>query len=102
MLFRILFIVSQRLFECQQLWIAQGFIQSQENLQLEDVADEYFMDLLWRSFFQVVEEDGGMNGWFKMHDLIHDLVEYVSETDCTLVDSNAKNVKEKGHHLSFL
>ncbi|KAK4564507.1 hypothetical protein RGQ29_006541 [Quercus rubra] len=84
-----------------QLWIAQGFIQSQENLQLEDVADEYFMDLLWRSFFQEAKEDGGRNRRFKMHDLIHDLAQYVSETDCTLVDSNAKNVKEKGHHLSF-
>uniref|UniRef100_A0A2N9ENQ5 NB-ARC domain-containing protein n=1 Tax=Fagus sylvatica TaxID=28930 RepID=A0A2N9ENQ5_FAGSY len=31
-----------------QLWIAQGFIQS-SNQQLEQVADEYFKDLLWRS-----------------------------------------------------
>jgi hypothetical protein len=34
-----------------QLWIAQGFIQS-SNQQLEQVADEYFKDLLWRSFFE--------------------------------------------------
>ncbi|XP_050261363.1 disease resistance protein RGA2-like isoform X2 [Quercus robur] len=85
-----------------QLWIAQGFIQSpDEDLLLVDVADDYFKELLWRSFFQEAEEDGGKNRRFKMHDLIHDLAEYVSETDCTLVDSNAKNVKEKGHHLSF-
>uniref|UniRef100_A0A2N9HZQ9 Uncharacterized protein n=1 Tax=Fagus sylvatica TaxID=28930 RepID=A0A2N9HZQ9_FAGSY len=31
-----------------QLWIAQGFIQS-SNQQLEQVADEYFKDLLWRN-----------------------------------------------------
>ncbi|XP_050261367.1 putative disease resistance protein RGA3 isoform X6 [Quercus robur] len=85
-----------------QLWIAQGFIQSpDENLLLVDVADDYFKELLWRSFFQEVEEDEGRTRGFKMHDLIHDLAQYVSETDCTLVDSNAKNVKEKGHHLSF-
>ncbi|XP_050261366.1 putative disease resistance protein RGA3 isoform X5 [Quercus robur] len=85
-----------------QLWIAQGFIQSpDEDLLLVDVADDYFKELLWRSFFQEAEEDGGKNRRFKMHDLIHDLAQYVSETDCTLVDSNAKNVKEKGHHLSF-
>ncbi|KAK4564487.1 hypothetical protein RGQ29_006523 [Quercus rubra] len=86
------------------LWIAQGFIQSpDENLLLVDVADDYFKELLWRSFFQEAEEDRGTNRrWFKMHDLIHDLAQYVSETDCTLVDTNAKNVKEKGHHLSFL
>ncbi|XP_023885024.2 putative disease resistance protein RGA4 [Quercus suber] len=85
-----------------QLWMSQGFIQSsEENLKLEDVANEYFMDLLWRSFFQEAKEDRGMNMKFKMHDLIHDLAQYVSKTDCILVDTSAKNVKEKGRHLSF-
>ena len=81
-----------------QLWIAQGFIQSpEENLQLEDVANEYFMDLIWRSFFQEAEEDEVMNMKFKMHDL----AQLVSRIECALVDSNAKNVNEKVHHLSF-
>nr|XP_023879956.1 putative disease resistance protein RGA4 [Quercus suber] len=85
-----------------QLWIAQGFIQSsEENLQLEDVADEYFMDLHWRSFFQEAVEDQGSNMYFKMHDLIHDLAQSISRIECTLVDSNAKNVDEKVRHLSF-
>ena len=85
-----------------QLWIAQGFIQSpEENLQLEDVANEYFMDLIWRSFFQEAKEDEGMNMKFKMHDLIHDLAQLVSRIECALVDSNAKNVNEKVRHLSF-
>uniref|UniRef100_A0A7N2RD33 Disease resistance protein RGA3 n=1 Tax=Quercus lobata TaxID=97700 RepID=A0A7N2RD33_QUELO len=85
-----------------QLWISQGFIQSsEESHQLEHVANEYFMELLWRSFFQEAKEVFPMNRWFKMHDLIHDLAQYVSETDCTLVDTSAKNVKEKGRHLSF-
>ncbi|KAK4564546.1 hypothetical protein RGQ29_006570 [Quercus rubra] len=79
--------------------ISQGFIQSsEESHDLEHVANEYFMELLWRSFFQ--EAEVAMNRRFKMHDLIHDLAQYVSETDCTLVDTNAKNVKETGHHLS--
>ncbi|XP_065628877.1 disease resistance protein RGA2-like [Quercus suber] len=86
-----------------QLWISQGFIQStEESHQLERVANDYFMELLWRSFFQGGEEDRGMNRRrFKMHDLIHDLAQYVSETDCILVDTSAKNVIKKGHHLSF-
>jgi Leucine-rich repeat (LRR) protein len=85
-----------------QLWIAQGFIQSrlEENLQLEDVANEYFMDLLWRSFFQEAEEDRGVIMSVKMHDLIHDLAQSVSRIECTLVDSNAKNVNDKVRHLS--
>ncbi|XP_030944244.1 disease resistance protein RGA2-like [Quercus lobata] len=85
-----------------QLWIAQGFIQSPDvNLLQVDVANDYFKELLSRSFFQEVEEDVGMTRRFKMHDLIHDLAQYVSRIDCTLVDSNAKNVNEKGRHLSF-
>ncbi|XP_030943684.1 putative disease resistance protein RGA1 [Quercus lobata] len=85
-----------------QLWIAQGFIQSsEENLQLEDVANEYFMDLHWRSFFQEAVEDQGRNMFFKMHDLIHDLAQSISRIECTLFDSNAKNVNEKVCHLSF-
>jgi hypothetical protein len=86
-----------------QLWIAQGFIQSplEENLQLEDVANEYFMDLHWRSFFQEAEEDRGVIRSVKMHDLIHDLAQLVSRNECTLVDSNAKNVNDKVCHLSF-
>ncbi|XP_030942836.1 putative disease resistance protein RGA4 [Quercus lobata] len=85
-----------------QLWIAQGFIQSPENnKQLEDIANKYFMDLHWRSFFQEVEKDEGMNTKFKMHDLIHDLALSVSRSECALVNSNANNVIEKVRHLSF-
>ena len=36
-----------------------------------------------------------------MHDLIHDLAQSVSKSECTLVDSNANNVNEKVRHLSF-
>ncbi|XP_030941520.1 putative disease resistance protein RGA1 [Quercus lobata] len=85
------------------LWIAQGFIQSPEgNQQLEDIANEYVMELHWRSFFQVEHKGGSMykNTLFKMHDLVHDLALSISRIECTLVDSNAKNVNEKSRHLS--
>ena len=87
-----------------RLWIAQGFIRSSDKkLQLEDVANEYCMDLLWRSFFQDAKEDNWGNIIsFKMHDLIHDLAQSVSRIECTFVDSNAKDyVNEKVRHLSF-
>ena len=86
-----------------QLWIAQGFIQSlDEKISLEDVANEYCMELIWRSFFQEVEDDHLRNiTSFKMHDLIHDLAQSISRTECTLVNSNAIRVNEKVRHLSF-
>ena len=39
-----------------QLWIAQMFIPSSNNDQQEEVANEYFKDLLWRSFLEEVNE----------------------------------------------
>ncbi|XP_075673578.1 disease resistance protein RGA2-like [Castanea sativa] len=83
-----------------QLWIAQGFIQlSNTKQQLEEVANEYFKDLLWRSFFEEVGGEFG-NLKYKMHDLIHDLAESVAMVDCKQVDRDSKNVDEKIRHVS--
>ncbi|KAL7234321.1 hypothetical protein ACSBR1_017840 [Camellia fascicularis] len=57
-----------------KLWMAQWFIHSLgKDHDLKDIADKYFNDLLFRSFFQNVydDEDGYIS--FKMHGLIHDL-----------------------------
>jgi hypothetical protein len=81
-----------------QLWIAQGFIQSSNNKKLEDVADEYFNDLIWRSLFEEVNRYGTLK--YKMHDLIHDLAQSVAGTECTLLDSYGKNINEKIRHVS--
>jgi hypothetical protein len=54
-----------------QQWMAQGFTMVDENECLEDVGHEYFMNLLWRSFFQEVEEDEWGNINFKIYDLIY-------------------------------
>uniref|UniRef100_A0A2N9J439 Uncharacterized protein n=1 Tax=Fagus sylvatica TaxID=28930 RepID=A0A2N9J439_FAGSY len=81
-----------------QLWIAQGFIQS-SNQQLEQVADEYFKDLLWRSFIEEsTYEWGGLS--YKMHDLIHDLAQSVTRAECTLLELDGKNINKKIHHVS--
>jgi hypothetical protein len=54
-----------------QQWMAQGFTMVDENECLEDVGHEYFMNLLWRSFFEKVEEDEWGNINFKIYDLIY-------------------------------
>jgi hypothetical protein len=82
-----------------QLWIAQGFIQSSNNKNLEDVADEYFNDLLWRSLFEEVNTYGTLK--YKMHDLIHDLAQSVAGMECTRLDSYGKNINEKIRHVSY-
>ncbi|KAF8038090.1 hypothetical protein BT93_B0829 [Corymbia citriodora subsp. variegata] len=53
------------------LWMAEGYIQpSSRSQHLEDIANGYFMDLLWSNFFQDFQKD---TGTCKMHDLMHDL-----------------------------
>ncbi|XP_075646226.1 putative disease resistance protein RGA1 [Castanea sativa] len=84
-----------------QLWIAQGFIRpSDKNQELEDVADEYFKDLLWRSFFEEVNVFGKLK--YKMHDLIHDLAQSVAGAECTIITLDGNNFDEKARHVSLL
>ena len=85
-----------------QQWMAQGFIKlSAENQCIEDVGHEYFMDLLWRSFFQEIEEDDWGNINFKIHDLMHDLAILVAGLENRTCGINGESVAEKTHHVSF-
>jgi hypothetical protein len=85
-----------------QQWMAQGFIKlSDENQCIEDVGHEYFTDLLWRSFFQEVEEDDWGNIKFKIHDLMHDLAILVAGLENRTCGINGESVVEKTHHMSF-
>nr|DAD29792.1 TPA_asm: hypothetical protein HUJ06_031260 [Nelumbo nucifera] len=61
-----------------QLWMAQGFIGGSSS-SLEEIGEEYFNDLLWRSMFQEAKEDEEGNiVSCKMHDLVHDLAQSVA------------------------
>jgi Leucine-rich repeat (LRR) protein len=86
-----------------QLWIAQGFIHSSDRtICPEDVGHEYFMDLLWRSFFQDIErnEYGDIESC-KMHDLIHDLAQSVAGDECLISNPNAVKVVQRTRHVIF-
>ena len=84
------------------LWAAQGFIKlSNPKQRVKDVGREYFMLLLWRSFFQDVREDFRGNIWCKMHDLMNDLAISVAGTECTILHSTEENIGENVRHVSF-
>ncbi|PHT30371.1 hypothetical protein CQW23_30035 [Capsicum baccatum] len=70
-------------FDLITMWIAQGFIQATTSNtdNVEDVANSYFTDLLRRSFFQETEEHESFMQFYKMHDLIHDIVKEVADRD---------------------
>ncbi|KAK3431319.1 hypothetical protein EUGRSUZ_E03194 [Eucalyptus grandis] len=87
------------------LWIAEGFVQPIDNIDqdMEDIAQEYFMDLLWRNFFQDCTKDelGNVTSC-KMHHFVYHLAcklaigEYCQETHQLLWSIN-----EGTRHLSW-
>ncbi|XVF43494.1 hypothetical protein PTKIN_Ptkin02bG0044500 [Pterospermum kingtungense] len=85
------------------LWMAEGFIQSLQGIRCpEELGEQYFMDLLRRSFFQDVEYDEWGNVVScKMHDLMHDLAQLVAGSDSSMVGLDCKNMSETIRHVSF-
>ena len=57
-----------------RLWIAEGFIRQTGNRNMEDVAEDYFEELIDRSLIQVATKrlDGGVKTC-RIHDLLRDL-----------------------------
>ncbi|KAL4600407.1 hypothetical protein ACB092_11G197500 [Castanea dentata] len=85
------------------LWAAQGFIKlSNRKQRVKDVGQEYFIELLWRPFFQDVKKDElGNIACCKMHDLMHDLATLVAGTESTMLTTSKENIGEKVRHVSF-
>ncbi|XP_011021421.1 PREDICTED: putative disease resistance protein RGA4 isoform X2 [Populus euphratica] len=72
------------------LWMANGFISSNGKIDLHDRGEEIFHELVGRSFFQEVEDDGQGNITCKMHDLIHDLAQYIMNGECYLIEDDTR------------
>ncbi|KAJ7976783.1 Disease resistance protein [Quillaja saponaria] len=80
--------------ELINFWMAHNLLQSpNENQDLEDIGMQYIIELCSRSFFQDFEDYGHFY-IFKLHDLAHDLAVYVSNGECSTVQSHSsKDVK---------
>ncbi|OIW10468.1 hypothetical protein TanjilG_00408 [Lupinus angustifolius] len=84
-----------------KLWVANGFISSNQMLEAEDVGDEVVNELYWRSLFQDIETDEfGKITYFKMHDLVHDLSQSIAEGVChNTNDNGVTRLSERICHL---
>ncbi|KAL2514459.1 putative disease resistance protein [Forsythia ovata] len=85
--------------------MAEGFLkQSQEERLMEELGNDYFDELLTRSFFQ---KSSAKTSRFVMHDLINDLAMCVSGYKCLRLDDMLKDnlrykISEKVRHFSFI
>ncbi|KAK8464371.1 hypothetical protein PHAVU_011G193600 [Phaseolus vulgaris] len=81
-------------------WMAENFLQcSQQSKSLEEVGEQYFNDLLSRSFFQ--QSIRYNRKCFVMHDLLNDLAKYVSGEICfRLGVDRAERVPKTTRHFS--
>ncbi|AES75542.1 disease resistance protein (CC-NBS-LRR class) family protein [Medicago truncatula] len=84
------------------LWMANGFISSRGNLEMEEVGNEVWNELYQRSFFQEVEthEEGKVT--FKMHDIFHDVASSILGEQCVTSKADTlTNLSKRVHHISF-
>ncbi|PWA71460.1 NB-ARC domains-containing protein [Artemisia annua] len=86
-----------------ELWMANGFIPSQGDASLYELGEEIFTCLIRRSFFHdVVKEDIDTGETCKMHDLMHDLAQYVMRHDCAVIESGKELITpDEVLHLSL-
>ncbi|XP_062016583.1 putative disease resistance RPP13-like protein 1 [Rosa rugosa] len=82
------------------LWIAEDLLPSNSKTTFEQVGENYFDDLVSRSFFQHVPNHFSGKAVFTMHDLLHDLANFVSGEFCVRLenkDSVLENVSKSRH-----
>ncbi|GLT30387.1 hypothetical protein SLA2020_051890 [Shorea laevis] len=89
-----------------QLWMAHGFLQlsSEGDKKMEDIGDDYFNYLLSSSLFQDAETDSYRSViTCKMHDLIHDLAQSVSEPQTLILGNGSQsNITAATRHLNLI
>lgn len=96
--------------ELIRLWMAEGFlVPPKRNKEMEEVGNEFFHDLVSRSFFQQssgksrsVFQGSSGDPLFVMHDLINDLARYVAREFCFRLEGEDSNkITERTRHLSY-
>jgi len=89
--------------ELIHLWMANGFIKSEGDVEVEDVGNKVWRKLYSRSFFQEAKYDEfGMITSFKMHDLFHDLAQSIMGEECVVIEASSMTMLSARVHYSSL
>ncbi|XP_062182783.1 putative disease resistance protein RGA1 [Phragmites australis] len=68
-----------------RLWVAEGFIDEQESQLLEDTAEEYYNELIYRNLLQP-DYRYADHSRCRVHDLLWQLARYLSREECFVGD----------------
>jgi len=90
--------------ELIHFWMANEFIKCEGSVGVEDVGNYVWRKLYSRSFFQEAKFDEfGMIISFKMHDLFHDLAQFVMGEECVVIETGRfTELSARVHHLRLL
>ncbi|CAM0908179.1 unnamed protein product [Alopecurus aequalis] len=84
-----------------RLWIAEGFVQPEGRAEksIEDIAKEYFDQLVSRSLFQEIKL--GPKSYYLVQGLLHDLAKSVAAEDCLHIEDGMNcDIPSTVRHLS--
>ncbi|KAB2086247.1 hypothetical protein ES319_A04G016400v1 [Gossypium barbadense] len=82
------------------LWRAEGFLQLKAKIQGKGLGNQYFQDLVSRSFFQISSKDKSR---FVMHDLMNDLAQLVAgEICCRLEGEKQQKFSRRSRHSAHV
>ncbi|CAB4303360.1 unnamed protein product [Prunus armeniaca] len=80
--------------ELIELWMSQNYLNSIGNKEKEAIGEMYFDNLVMRSFFQEFEKDGlGNITGCKMHDVVHDFLQFLTKNECFVFEAEGGNNK---------
>ncbi|KAG8492809.1 hypothetical protein CXB51_010127 [Gossypium anomalum] len=82
------------------LWRAEGFLQPKAQSQAKGLGNQYFQDLVSRSFFQISSKDKSR---FVMHDLMNDLAKLVAGgMCCRLEGEKQQKFSHRSRHAAYV
>ncbi|PPD90555.1 hypothetical protein GOBAR_DD12483 [Gossypium barbadense] len=82
------------------LWRAEGLLQQKAMPQVKDIGNQYFQDLVSRSFFQTSSKDESR---FVMHDFINDLAQVVAGDICSKQEGDMQQkLSNRTRHSSYI
>ncbi|GAV75243.1 NB-ARC domain-containing protein/LRR_4 domain-containing protein [Cephalotus follicularis] len=75
--------------ELIKLWMAQGFFGETGSRDMEDIGEECYRSLVMRSLFQEEYLQLTFRTIVKMHDIVHDFAQFLTENECSVMEVNS-------------